>query len=682
MHDQHNSRVRNPYAQRMGRRSAVLLQSVLLALMMALSALIGFIWFGGEGLLFPPTPTPTATVGPRTAPTRDFRATRVAEDAATQVAYSTLAERLGLSPLAKPTQPNNAPNATAAISATLTVAALTALPAITPTGLSAATPTGTGTVAVILPVVINNGGGGNNEGGNPPPTPTPVQISELPTEAPTEPPTEIPTEVPTPIPTDTPTLPPPTPTLTPSPTLYFVDSLKAFVKATPSVAPRTGPSNLNITTTPIASGVELSLRGRDETGEWVYVCCPDNFSYWLRLAYVDIRDNVLPTTAPTEAPTNDVRLLLLQPPPPTTVPVFTPTPIPSDQYPLYRHDRYNSGQVPSLPGPPLQPGWSNPDQAGNVLISPAVVNATHVIVASADNSLYAFNRTTGRREWGYVVAQPVHMAPLIQDTWIYFVDDTGRVVGLEDVNGVQFRWQQTLNEPPVSNLLFADNRLYLITRSASNQYLLHSLDRGNGALLPTFGNSDALSPFAAIGHQLIYVGNPQLRALDIYNFEAVWTNPAIQNITAQPVYILNGPNALAELYVADNTGHVYAVDANTGRILWNTNIGRIVTGIAVSATKVFITGEGYWGNLARDTGILSSVNATGNIIGGPIIDNDRLLLVSTTGTVQLFQADSGQLLDSQQMPNNWQVSGAPAVGGLYIYIPTDNTIVYTYQGQP
>jgi len=82
---------RLPHQRRSEKRAAVILQFVLLFLMMALSALIGVIWFGGERLLFPPTPTPTATQSVGLAPTADFRATLIAEDVATQVAYNTLA---------------------------------------------------------------------------------------------------------------------------------------------------------------------------------------------------------------------------------------------------------------------------------------------------------------------------------------------------------------------------------------------------------------------------------------------------------------------------------------------------------------------------------------------------------------------------------------------------------------
>ena len=664
----------NRAGNRAGNRTALVLQIVLLGLMMALSALIGLIWFGGEQLLFPPTPTATATAGRQLSPTVDFRSTMIAEDLATQVAYSTLAAQLGLSPLVAPT-----PSFATAVAVNLPI--VNDGEVVPDTTAEAATDNGTGNpptssegnTNISLPVVVNNSSMLAS------PTSTPLVVSELPIETPTETPTETPISLPTETPVTQ------LPADIPTPTPFFVESLQA-VAATPSIVLRTGPNNLNATSNTVAGDSILTLSGRDETGEWVYLCC--NPLAWVRQIYVTPRDNPLPAGAPAGANANDVRWLRVQAPPPTTLPILTPTAIPANSYPLARRDRSNSGRVPQLPTWPLMDAWPNPFRAEQPMISPIVVANDKVIVASADKRIYALGLLDGNYLWQFEVGAFVNFSPAVQDSSLYFTDDQSRVFAVQDAGSqAQQLWQRAITGVPKSDMYVAGDRLYVITSVSPTQDYIITLNRFTGDPIHNpYVSSGLIAPMLTFGNQLLYMGDPMLRALDVNDFSVIWTRDDIRNLTAPAVFMLNGPNALAELYVADNRpesgSRLHAINANTGQNIWTTIVGREITGIAVDETAVYVTGEGFIRAIPRQAGNASlwEIGINGRALGGPLIDNDQILIVTTTGLIQSINF-SGQIIGNITIRNGQLIVGEPAVSGQYLYIPVNDSIVYTYRGQ-
>jgi len=657
-------------------RAAFVLQLVLLFLMMALSALIGLIWFGGDRLLFPPTPTPTATVGLQRTSAPDFRATLIAEDRATQVAYSTLAVQLGLPPLGVPTKRIEPTEVlTNAIILPVVIGDSEVMPAtaVASTGNGATE----GGVTISLPMVVNSSI-------LPTPIPTPVVFSELPTETPTITPTL--TTLPL-LPTDTATLLPPTPTLMPTPT-FFVNSQKAIIVATSLATLRAGPSNLYGSVGTLANGVAVNLIGRDETGEWVVVCCLDNAPRWLRQVYAPPRDNQPQPGAPPGATPNDVRWLKVEIPPPTTVPLLTPTPIPDNSFPLYRRDRGNSGRVAKLPTWPLIPAWPNPNRAEQPMISSIVVANDRVLVASADNHLYALGTGEGSQQWRFNVGARVQFAPTVQENFVYFVDAQKRTFALQDLgNHYTQVWQKSIPGDALTGLYLANNRLFVIVRDGAPQDRLYALDRNTGDSNGNYTGVGKMAPVMAIGNQLVYIGDPDLRALDTNDLSVVWVRDEIENLLAPPVYVLNGPNALAELYVVDSPtpGNVrlHAINANTGQIIWTTPLGRDVNGLAVGDTAVYVTGDNFMRAIVRQGGnaTLWEVGIAGRAMGGPLIDGSQILVVTNAGSIQGVNLN-GQTIGNQFLPNGLQVIGSPAVSGVNLYIPANDSIVYAFRGQP
>ena len=153
---------------------------------------------------------------------------------------------------------------------------------------------------------------------------------------------------------------------------------------------RAGPSNIYPEAGRLAARTGVKLLGRDSTGEWVYICCYNNEPRWVRQAYAQPKDNPMVTATPTVqnavatiTPTdinpNDVRWLPIQPVASSLEPLPPPTPVPADDYPLYRHDAGNRARVPNVPRPPLSYAWPSPGLAGNEFTSPVVVGGQSVL---------------------------------------------------------------------------------------------------------------------------------------------------------------------------------------------------------------------------------------------------------------------------------------------------------------
>ncbi len=666
------------------RQTVIILQILLSLLILGMLAIAGMSLFGGSQFLWDPTPTLTPTPAPQLTPTPDFRARLIAEDQATQMAYNTLvaASDGRISPLGRPTKP---PQPTRTVMLPIVVIDN---PNTTPTALAVALEP---TSVVLIPGINNNS---SSESLLPTPTasvssdpgttdPAATETS-LPVDSPTDIPTETPTETPSPT-AEPPTAVAPTDLPTATPTLYTVGSLHAVVTVIAGATRFVGPSTAYTVTGALGYNQEVTLLNRDETGEWVAACCIDNSSqyYWVRQAYLPPRDNQLQAGAPGGADPNDVRWLAVLPAPPTVEPILTPTAIPQDEFPFYRVRRGNNATWPSLPKPPLQPDWPNPYPATAPMSSPVLVTGGFVFVASDDSHIYKLDRTYGNQQRSFATNQRVSAGPLVQDGLIYLVTQTGTSYALS--LELQQVWQSTVNGSPFTPLYQAGNRLFIGVQESDGIRRLMKIDRINsGTIFPERYQTADPYPAMAIGNQLLYIGDPSLRAIDINKLTVVWQQDAIGRLSAPPVYVNNGTQALAELYVADDQNRLHLVDANTGRIIWSVSTSVRMTGLAVGADTIYASGPGFLLAWPRRNGNqLWRADVSGEARAGPIVGPNQILVVTDIGNLRMFDLN-GINIDNVSLPSGVQVpvGAAPAISGLYIFVPGSDGKIYAFRGQP
>ncbi len=673
-----------PQANRTG---FIITVSVLAAVLVLLG--VALMWFAVQnGFAFAPTPTPTPTARPPATPTPDVRATHVAEDMHTQVAFAAtlVAGMTAGAPLPVDLPANNQTAQAQATGSSVQLPIVSAPGAATPVQ----TPAPVSTV-VYMPNVGNPSPPTATP--LPPPTPyvppTPVFVPPGPT--PAFPTPAFPTPAfPTPaLPTQAfPTPPPVLPTAAPTQPLPIGGELAATLRAS-DTAVRVGPSNVYTVSATLAPNTALRLRGRTPAGDWYYACCIPNTAttFWVRSAYVSIANNTLPSGAPSDADPNSPSWLAVQPIDPVLIPRPTPTGIPLGDFPLAHYDAQNSGRVPSLPNAPLQLSWTNLQQAAQPFVSPAAVSGASVLASSQDNQYYSLDLSTGTQRWRYNLQNIAEFAPAIQDGLIYLTFGGRSILSLQDQgNSAGVIWQSDLPQNASSPFTAWLDTLFIGAGDGADARLM-AIRRNNPAERREFGEPNIRVLQPAIGQETIFVGADRLWALDAnllsLGTDVVWTSTDVFNVAAPPVYAWPGVVKLAELYAADSNGTVHALDANTGIRFWAHSPGFGVTALAVNDTSVFLAGNnGVIRALARRDGSVQWTQAVGGLImGGPLVTNTRVLAVTQGGGIFLMDAAGGGILDAAQNVQT-QVPGGPAVSGLQVIVPAGSNSVYAFRGAP
>ncbi len=363
------------------------------SILVAFFVLVGlsWMWFAAQnGLLLAPTPTATATpLAATRTPTLDVRATNVAGDMLTQIAFAATS----LAQLTPHTMPFDAPatvqpGAPAETQQSLQLPLVSMadpqsplqIPAQNPPPVQPESPLASDAemtaTAIFIPNVSQQA----------PPTPTETPTLVVP---PTLPPPPVTPEILAP--TETPTPPfvaPFTPTSTAAAPFVQVAELAAISRAANTTV-YIGPSTFYTPTTDLLPAyTSIRVRGRTQSGDWLFGCCLNNNQlFWVRTAYVTIAGNPVPVGFPAGVDTNSVQWDPNNPkwlPPSQLDPVLTPRPqptlIPPGDYPLARYDRGNSGRLPALPNSSLQNGWGSIfGQASQSFRSPVAVSGRNVL---------------------------------------------------------------------------------------------------------------------------------------------------------------------------------------------------------------------------------------------------------------------------------------------------------------
>jgi outer membrane protein assembly factor BamB len=448
---------------------------------------------------------------------------------------------------------------------------------------------------------------------------------------------------------------------------------------------RLGPSSVYTEVSTLQPGTRVNLLGRNPSGEWLYLCCVADQPYWARHAFVRPRDNPLQSNAPEGSNPNDVRWLRVEPPPAYLPLLPTAVPPGPDDYPLFRYDRHGAGRVDQLPSPPFNPTWVDAERgrAGGALVSPVAVVGSYVLVASADNHLYGFERSTGNQRWRIAFCENgcrlITQAPMIYDNEIFIADQNRTISAYENPNNPSLFWRVSIAQPALSSFNVYSETIYLVTGEGANHTLL-ALDRDNGAVRWEKATSGPGLRYPVIGDQLIYAADSAVEAYDVHTGELVWRNDGVLNIIAGPVYGSPGLSGLAELYVVANNNRIYALDANTGAELWNIDNGEAATSLALNENTLFVAGEGYLKAIARhDHGQRWRSSLVGGaVMGGPLVDANNALVVTQSGTVHLFENQSGSSISVPSIASF--AAGAPAISGAYIFVPGTDGRLYALIG--
>lgn len=275
-----------------------------------------------------------------------------------------------------------------------------------------------------------------------------------------------------------------------------------------------------------------------------------------------------------------------------------------------------------------------------------------VYAMSVDGKVYALDAKTGKERWNWnysldnVMHVWDHFSPVVADNVIYLnasreyiIDGSYFVAVALDANTGEKLWEQPellggmscYSSPTIGEgKVYFGNGLFALNRSDGNKIwsktegfaghasptffksvlyflgseTLHALKADTGEELWSLHYSDGLpmsSP--AISGSRIYFGstnyaNGKVFAVDISKGKIVWEYKTVGDILFFGAYARGNSSIVSSpaisgnvLYIGSPNGKLYALDTETGKELWNYNLGvPITSSLAISGNTVYIAG--------------------------------------------------------------------------------------------
>jgi len=276
-----------------------------------------------------------------------------------------------------------------------------------------------------------------------------------------------------------------------------------------------------------------------------------------------------------------------------------PRSIGSDEWPMARGDAARAGH--SQTGPVGHPVVEWTFKAGGAITKNISIVGDSVFVSSDDGILRSLRLDTGQKRWQISLGGGVS-GPSVVDGSIYVTDGNGIVHAVDAATGSQ-RWQSTTQVVGATSAAVGGSGVYIGTSDGA----LVALDARTGAQLwrtavaasgnvvnpPAFNNGDVFVGTALDGFFALDGASGAIR----WHFDtgSDITGTAVATDTA--VYIGAGTEA--------KSGHLWALDPATGRVLWTVDdpistpaiadgIGYSVSGIGIVTARDLTTGTERW----------------------------------------------------------------------------------------
>jgi outer membrane protein assembly factor BamB len=187
-----------------------------------------------------------------------------------------------------------------------------------------------------------------------------------------------------------------------------------------------------------------------------------------------------------------------------------------------------------------------------------------VYIGSEDRSVYAFDGSTGRQKWSFLTGNVVYSSPVISGTGTVFVgSDDNKVYAIDAASG-QKKWEFVTGSSVIaSGTLGTDGTLYI----GSFDKKLYALDGRTGQRKWDFLTDGQIWSTPAIGPDgTVYVGssNRTFYGLDGATGQQRWAAPLTSGIFEGASPAIGANNTI---YVPDGSALI-ALDMQSGQVKW------------------------------------------------------------------------------------------------------------------
>jgi len=278
---------------------------------------------------------------------------------------------------------------------------------------------------------------------------------------------------------------------------------------------------------------------------------------------------------------------------------------------------------------------------------------------------------------------------------LYAVSGAGRVAALDAASGTEV-WRRDIGIPLRSAPRVAGGKIFIISIDSQ----LFALDAGNGSTLWTHrgigeaaGIMSNISPTVASDMVLAPYGSGELYALKQDSGDEVWRESLAQARRTEATAIFSGiggdPVVDDSVVFAVSNGGLFSVySILNGQPLWQAKIASFNTPWVVGDHVYTLTEENLLVALVKFDGRIRWTTQLKRfhdeerslrpiVWRGPVMVNDKLVLVSTFGEMVQVDAGNGSILSTTDVAEN--ISTAPVVANGSLFVIDKEANLYSYQ---
>jgi outer membrane protein assembly factor BamB len=241
-------------------------------------------------------------------------------------------------------------------------------------------------------------------------------------------------------------------------------------------------------------------------------------------------------------------------------------------------------------------------RTGVIESSPLVVDNI-VYVGSWNHKVYALNLKNGKVRWSYDTGEEIDSSAAYEDGVVYIGANEGHVYALNAWTGA-LRWRASSfsrfgrREYFYATPTVAYGRVYI----GNTDGTLYAFGAKSGDLLWARNAGTYVYSAAAVWRNRVYIGtyDGHFRAFNAATGDPIWSWTAPGKIHGAPtimaglVYFATastGPNAHPSRYIKVGGRGVYALDARTGKLVWqHRGVGQY-SPIVADAERVYLVGS-------------------------------------------------------------------------------------------
>lgn len=333
------------------------------------------------------------------------------------------------------------------------------------------------------------------------------------------------------------------------------------------------------------------------------------------------------------------------------------------------------------------------------IVAAPVVSEGAIYVVDADQTVRAFDAANGRSQWETTLQSGQERDQIAVGAGIGVAGDRiivtsgyGYVAALSRADGNEI-WRRPVETPISGSPAILGGRAYVT--STNNE--LYVIDIATGELVWTdqaIAESARIlaSPSPAVNADLLVApfSSGELIAYVPANGRRLWQDTLTSGGRSSPLSAINDISGRPTIedgvvYAASHSGVLAAIDARTGTRIWNRLFGSRL-GPVVSGQYLFIVGTD--GQVACINKIDGRVIWVRKLAGfedeekkqdaivwtGPLVSNDRLILVSSQGDALALSIQTGETIADLDLGQSVYIEPI-AAGGLIYFLTDEGTLI-------